>query len=186
MKNCLWILILAAAALALSGCKPKNTDRQPHADTDSKDSPTPENSEISSADAAPLLLDDEPLLLDAEPDGNSPEEPLADNSRCHVCHINYTQEDIALTHARAGIGCNKCHGQSDEHIADESWASGGNGTPPEIMYTRDRINQACMSCHPRDKIDTEQHEPLFAANGDKVCTDCHGNHRLHERRCKWK
>jgi hypothetical protein len=136
----------------------------------------------------PLLLDDEPLLLtnddsDVDQLGGSG----ADNSRCFVCHANYMQEDIAVTHARANIGCATCHGESDAHIADESWASGGNGTAPDIMYPRSRINPFCMGCHPKDKIDTEVHKPLFATGAEqKYCTDCHGDHRLTNRRCKWK
>lgn len=136
-----------------------------------------------------LLLDDEPLLLlaDDEEKGSPASGPVADNSRCFVCHLNYQLEDIAVTHARAAIGCVKCHGECNDHIADESWASGGNGTPPEIMYPRDKINPACLHCHPKDEIDTEDHEDLFAdAASKEVCTDCHGKHRLTERTCKWK
>lgn len=132
-----------------------------------------------------LLLEDEPLLLlDDEPETDG---PMADNSRCFVCHINYMQEDIAVIHARANIGCAGCHGESDEHIADESWASGGNGTAPDTMYPREKINPFCMSCHTKEKIDAEQHKSLFAGTStEKYCTDCHGNHRLPERKCKWK
>ena len=134
-----------------------------------------------------LLLDDEPLLLlDDEPDEGLSSESMADNSRCFVCHVNYMQEKIAVTHAGQNMGCAYCHGESDEHIADESWASGGNGTAPDIMYPRDKINPFCMGCHTKDKIDTEQHKPLFAGNEEKFCTDCHGEHRLTNRKCKWK
>jgi hypothetical protein len=136
---------------------------------------------------APLLLEDEPpLLLGGEPNTSQPDGPQADNSRCFVCHINYMQEDIAVIHARANIGCADCHGQSDEHIADESWASGGNGTPPDTMYPRVKINPFCMGCHRKDKIDTDQHKPLFANFEKTVCSDCHGSHRLEVRKCKWK
>ena len=136
---------------------------------------------------APLLLDDEPLLLlDDESDADQWDGPEADNSRCFVCHINYMQEDIAVIHARADIGCAGCHGESDEHIADESWASGGNGTAPEVMFLKPKINPFCMGCHTKDKIDTEQHKPLFANVEKMVCTDCHGSHRLEVRKCKWK
>lgn len=173
MKYCFLALILAAVALAGLGCKPKSAKQ-------------PQTNQKTTTDAEPLLLNDEPLLPSTDQDGNSPEGPIADNSRCHVCHINYTQEDIAVMHARANIGCNNCHGDCDAHIADESWASGGNGTAPDIMYPRPKINPACMSCHPRDKIDAVQHETLFAGTEEKVCTDCHGNHRLARRRCKWK
>jgi len=136
----------------------------------------------------PLLLDDEPLLLMEDDSATAESEgPIADNARCFVCHANYLGEKIAVTHARANIGCADCHGPSDAHIADESWGSGGNGTAPDIMYPREKINPACTECHPKDKIDTPQHEPVFAAGSEaKVCTDCHGDHRLAVRRCTWK
>jgi len=143
--------------------------------------------DVTTDDEPPLLLDDEPLLLlDDKPDESLSSESMADNSRCFVCHINYMQEEIAVTHARQDMGCAYCHGESDEHIADESWASGGNGTAPDIMYPREKINPFCMGCHTREKIDTEQHKPLFADSNNKFCTDCHGDHRLAERKCKWK
>ena len=44
-----------------------------------------------------------------------------------------------------------CHGVSDAHIADESWASGGNGTAPDIMYPRDKINPSCLPVTPRTR-----------------------------------
>ncbi len=127
------------------------------------------------------------LLLEDEPAGGASDEPAADNSRCFVCHANYMQEKLATGHAKANISCATCHGPSDAHIADESWASGGNGTAPDRMYTRDQIDSSCMACHPKDKINTPQHMAVLAdTEGKKVCTDCHGNHRLPQRRCKWK
>jgi hypothetical protein len=170
MKYCFFILVLAAAAVVGTGCEQMEAEQKPDTKTES-------------------ITDDEPLLLldDNEEESVSPTGPMADNSRCHVCHVNYMQEDIAVIHARANMGCASCHGECDEHIADESWASGGNGTAPDIMYPRAKINPFCMGCHPKDKIDTEQHKPLFTGTGEKkVCTDCHGNHRLEVRKCKWK
>ena len=138
-------------------------------------------------DDAPLLLDDEPLLLDDDPASSEHDRKGADNSRCFVCHINYVKEELAATHALADTGCAKCHGESDEHIADESWASGGNGTAPEIMYTRPKINPLCLSCHEAGKLDPKEHKAVLEGTGkDKYCTDCHGKHRLAKRRCKWK
>ncbi len=140
----------------------------------------------------PLLLldDDEPLLLlDDEEEEESSKGPVADNSRCHHCHLNYKDEELAVVHAKANISCAKCHGNCDEHIADESWASGGNGTPPEIMYPREKINPFCLDCHARDEIGTSipDHKRFFAGTAkEKYCTDCHGDHRLTERKCKWK
>lgn len=132
-----------------------------------------------------LLLNDEaPLLLDDEEGAGG---PVADNSRCFVCHLNYMREDIAVVHASAGIGCQGCHGESSPHIADESWAEGGNGTAPDIMYAREKVNPACMACHPKEKIDTAVHKAVLSATAEKIyCTDCHGTHRLEERKLKWK
>ena len=188
MKYYFSTLLLAAVAVAGTGCEQvKSTQKE------QKNPERPADRQIASApetvtDDEPLLLDDEPpLLLDDGPDEDSSTGSMADNSRCFVCHINYMDEDIAVTHARVNIGCANCHGESDEHIADESWASGGNGTPPGIMYPLSKINPFCMGCHPRDKIDTEQHKPLFAGTlKEKYCTNCHGSHRLANRKCKWK
>jgi len=128
-----------------------------------------------------------PLLLEDEPGRDTPGDLGADNSRCFVCHMNYVQETLAVSHAKVDIGCATCHGPSDAHIADESWASGGNGTAPDVMYPRDKIDPSCLACHPRERLSVPQHQVLLAAPaGAKVCTDCHGAHRLPQRRCKWK
>jgi len=175
-----YLLVSVTVCIVVTGCCQVESVRETETNGEPKAPP-----EVKQK--APLLLDEEPLLLlDDEPEAERSDSPQADNSRCFVCHINYMQEDIAVTHARADIGCADCHGQSDEHIADESWASGGNGTAPEIMYPRPKINPACMDCHPKDKLDTDQHKSLFANFEKTVCTDCHGEHRLEVRKCKWK
>jgi hypothetical protein len=189
MRYCLFLLIVAAIVPA-AGCEQTDARQEPQTDTKSA------TAKQSTVDDKPLLLEDEPLLLlDDPPRADEPNGPIADNSRCFVCHINYMQEDIAVAHARRHIGCAHCHGESDEHIADESWASGGSGTAPDKMYTRQMINPFCLSCHPKDKtagawagkLSQEPHKALFAESGDeKYCTDCHGDHRLKDRKCKWK
>jgi hypothetical protein len=139
------------------------------------------------AQEAPKPQEQAPLLLKDEPATETANQASADNSRCFVCHANYMQEQIAVRHANAGIGCARCHGAGDAHIADESWASGGKGTPPDRMYPRDKLNPACMHCHTKAKIDEPQHQGVLAdTEGKQVCTDCHGNHRLPQRRTKWK
>ena len=182
MRYCVSILILVVIAFAVAGCEQIEAEQDPKANLE------PAANHGATADDEPLLLDDEPpLLLDDDPDAESSARPAADNSRCFVCHINYVQEDIAAIHARADIACKDCHGDSDAHIADESWASGGNGTAPDIMYPRPKIDPFCMGCHPKDKIDTDQHKPILAGAAEiKYCTDCHGSHRLTRRKCKWK
>ena len=161
-----------AAALAVAGCE------QPPSGHNQRQSPR-ESAKQVDADEPPLLLEDAPV-------GAVSGVPMADNSRCFVCHINYANEDIAVTHARQDMGCAYCHGESDEHIADESWSWGGNGTPPTIMYTRDKINPFCLGCHSGDKLSAVPHKSILEGSSEKYCTDCHGEHRLKSRRCKWK
>ncbi|UCG46162.1 MAG: ammonia-forming cytochrome c nitrite reductase subunit c552 [Phycisphaerales bacterium] len=129
--------------------------------------------------------DEEPLLLLDEGDSNALGEwtgPLADNSRCHVCHINYAEEKLAVTHARAEVGCEDCHGPSYAHCGDED-----NVTPPDTMYPVEKINPACMGCHTKEKIEVDEHRPFLAAiaANEKVCTNCHGEHRLGYRTRRW-
>lgn len=108
----------------------------------------------------------------------------ADNSFCFVCHANYKKEKLTVRHAKAGVGCMKCHGSSDKHSSDEDGL-----TPPEIMYAKAAVNPACMACHARAKIqDVAAHKPVLAATAaaPKVCTDCHGRgHRLKVRTRRW-
>jgi len=180
MKYFLLVSLLTAIFIVGTGCERTKSVQESQV----VDEPV---AEVAKEEEASLLLDDEPLLLlDDESKVEHSGWSEADNSRCFVCHVNYMQEDIAVIHARANIGCAGCHGECDEHIADESWASGGNGTAPETMYPRPKINPFCMGCHPKDKIDTDQHKPLFANIEKMVCTDCHGEHRLEVRKCKWK
>ncbi len=125
------------------------------------------------------------LLLDEDEETKRPAEPMADNSRCHVCHANMVKEELAVTHARAMIGCAKCHGVSDAHIDDESWTWGAKGTPPDKMYLRAKVNSFCVTCHDMSKGQAPKC-PFPEMREKKVCTDCHGKHRLTQRKCKWK
>jgi len=174
-------LLVAAAMLvfAWTGCKPHCSNKK-----DKIDSATAEK--LAKAEE-PLLLEDEPLLLLDDPAADHADADTADNSRCFVCHINYVREKIAVIHARHDIGCAHCHGESDEHIADESWASGGNGTAPEKIYTKNQVNPFCMGCHPGRDLPKKPHSVLFTnPPPNKYCTDCHGDHLLKERTTKWK
>jgi len=153
------MLVLTVTAAGIS-CKQKN--REP---------PKPQVS-----DEPPLLLEDH-----NEQESPAPTDPVADNSRCHVCHINYADEELAVLHARANISCEQCHGPSDAHCSDED-----NITPPEIMYPLEKIDSFCITCHPKDQIDIQPHEPLLEGTTEKkYCTDCHGEHRLSYRTRKW-
>jgi hypothetical protein len=124
--------------------------------------------------------------------------PVADNSRCFVCHGNYDFDDekLALVHAKANIGCVRCHGDSPKHSADEDGL-----TPPERMYPQSRIRFNCLGCHdwvklvasdktrpPRaDLKEKPDHQAVLdgVLKEKKFCTDCHGEHRLSHRTRRW-
>jgi hypothetical protein len=112
-------------------------------------------------------------------------EPLtpADNSYCYVCHANYKEEELTISHQVVGVGCELCHGMSDEHSADEDGL-----TPPEILWPKAWINVTCMECHPHDELAREvSHEEFLARTlPEQVCTDCHGEgHRMSVRTRVW-
>ena len=188
LRHSLCVFVTVLALIAAGGCERNSDPSQATVVVQEDETPASGTSQSSKPEEEPLLLlEDEPLLLlEDDSDASEPNGPVADNSRCFVCHANYLDEKIAVTHARANIGCAACHGASDAHIADESWGSGGNGTAPDTMYPKEKINPSCLRCHQRDAIDTPEHEPVFAAGSKKVCTDCHGSHRLSVRRCTWK
>jgi len=114
------------------------------------------------------------------------------NPFCTVCHYGFEWVDLALSHKLAGIGCERCHGESERHRSDEN-----NVTPPEIMYPKAKINPTCMMCHPRDEINhIKDHKPLLAGAktvfdtedvSQKVyCTGCHAKgHRINVRTIRW-
>ena len=129
----------------------------------------------------PLLLLDEPLLLLDEGEGQLSEGmQIADNNRCYVCHINFSIEKFAVTHARAEISCEHCHGPSDAHCSDED-----NITPPDIMYPEKKINPSCLKCHLDGIKDNEKHKPVLAGVMQKNCTSCHDGHKIGHRTRIW-
>jgi len=175
------IFLLAAGLAALAGCSTQRVAPEP---APSKAAKAPAAAvarqspkTTASGPTAQPLPDEAPLLL-ADSGPAPAANGGADNSRCFVCHINFQTEQLTLTHAQAGVSCADCHGPSDAHIDDESWARGGNGTPPDKMYTRNAINAFCLHCH--------KSVSLHTGSPDKVCTDCHGKHRMAKRRFHWK
>ncbi len=139
----------------------------------------------------PLVVDKStPLLLDEPPEVDPfapPEGPRADNSACFVCHTNYDEEPFAVIHAKANVGCIKCHGESLDHRNDED-----NITPPDIMFPADKIAAKCAKCHDEHDVPAVKVIALWQAKCPEktdaktiVCTDCHGNHRLTHRTVRW-
>jgi hypothetical protein len=123
-----------------------------------------------------------------------PPSSFVANPFCEACHADFAEEELVSQHKLFGIGCERCHGESLRHRSDEA-----NVTPPEIMYPKEKINPACMMCHPRYDIDyLADHRPIMEAglsifdaqpsgpNGKNYCTDCHGlKHRMNTRTIHW-
>ncbi len=107
------------------------------------------------------------------------------NDPCYMCHIPFTDEEIAVAHLTAGIPCSRCHGKSLAHMGDETFS-----TPPDTVYSRDQVNPFCRTCHathpnipPERLVEVWlERNPGFVESGavkqGVVCTDCHGSHRL--------
>jgi len=133
--------------------------------------------------SAPLLLLEEPAAKEAKDQAF-----LKMNDACFVCHDNYRAEPLAVSHAKQGVGCVKCHGASLAHREDED-----NVTPPDKMFALAKIDASCQAdCH--DMHDAPAREvlkrwqqrcPEKTDASQVVCTDCHGYHRLPRRTVRW-
>ena len=129
-------------------------------------------------------------ILKQSTEQKAEKETFVANPFCSACHYAFGDEELARTHEQAGIGCERCHGESERHRSDED-----NITPPEIMYPKERINPTCMMCHPRNEIKhVSHHQPLLAGaetifdkpTNQKNCTDCHAKeHRINVRTIHW-
>lgn len=125
-------------------------------------------------------------------EGHAKVESFVANPFCLACHSDFEEEKLVVAHEKAGVGCERCHGESERHRSDEA-----NITAPELMYTRSKVIPMCMMCHPRHTIKhVRPHNIIFAstrttvdgkpATPFKVCTDCHAKkHRMKVRTVRW-
>lgn len=169
----LLILLICLAVIFLS-CMPR-TDSGP---VDVKVNPVNEKEAQGTGGLQPLVIDtSSPLLLDEPTDDEKAFAAAAtqaanENAACFVCHANYQSEFLANSHARANISCFNCHGESSAHQNDEN-----NITPPEILYSADKIDSFCRGCHkihdisPRDII-----ADWMKKKAEKKNTSCKGCH----------
>lgn len=155
--------------------------------------PRPEANPVAKGPLPDYLkpLEDEPPLLlgdDILPWGDSSDDAsTADNSRCFVCHLNYATDELAVTHAQTGFGCAYCHRESSEHIADESWTSGGTGTAPDRIFRPEQVKPFCLRCHELGSLSREVHTSVASQDSTEGrCTLCHGDHLLENRITNWK
>jgi len=183
------VVLVVFVASTLPGCAPAGKSER----NEVQPAPTMSHKAESTSGLPPLVVDsDTPLLLD-EPtqeqldSADMTTKAMVENATCFVCHANYSYEGLASLHAKANIGCAVCHGQSLAHKNDEN-----NTTPPEKMYSADKIDSFCQGCHnshdvPAGKVVAHwMKRNIDKTNPDKiVCTDCHGDHRIKVRTIIW-
>jgi len=108
-------------------------------------------------------------------DANTTGEELLDANPfagCDMCHIDVVDELAGSRHEAEGVGCIKCHGPSRGHIRDEN-----NEVKPDTVFARKDIDLFCVGCHKCSR--PEAAEPSSKTqSGQKVCTDCHGVHKI--------
>ena len=128
--------------------------------------------------SAPLLLDEPTEKQEASAVATA--RAAAENTACFVCHANYKTESLANRHAGADIGCVNCHGQSSAHQNDEN-----NITPPETIYSADKIDPFCRSCHKAHNISPRNIIARWVKrNPDKTAPTCRGCHETEMSRPK--
>ena len=166
MKHAPWLTLLLIAAVALLGALADFRPDDPRA-----------------VAAAP------PLSLDGYLDEKLPEAPKdkvklkVDNFACYVCHGNYEDEKLVVTHGKKKVGCIDCHGKSYAHRNDED-----NITPPDKMYPLEEVDKMCVACHDTHNVPAQEvlerwqeRCPTKRNPKEIVCTDCHYQHRLARR-----
>lgn len=107
---------------------------------------------IGLALAAALLA----ALVSARAADREPSKPAtqkADSSLCYVCHLTMQTDEITVKHLAEGIGCEKCHGSSHEHMHDEMLM-----TKPDRLFGRQQVDAVCVNCH--DKPHEEKRPEL--------------------------
>jgi len=181
VRTVLWpALLSAASALSLlSGESANPSGQAPGA--------APSLRERAAGDLPPPVGQGQPAL---------PAGPVADNSRCFVCHANYEDEALSVTHAKANVGCIRCHGQSSPHSTDEDGL-----TAPDRMFRKEVLRLNCLTCHDWVKLlasdktkvartdlkEKPDHQAVLEGRvrDKRFCTDCHGEHRMYYRNRVW-
>ena len=105
-------------------------------------------------------------------------DPLGPNAACYVCHMTFVREELARVHLRAEVTCVGCHGASTQHANDEHIGA----TPPDVVYAREQVNEACRACHATHDVAPELVVQRWLERKltevPPACTDCHGSHRI--------
>ncbi len=183
---CVWLGLLMTTLALSGGCGVGiGEEDNPAYSSDAAETLVDESPETEVREEEVAVLFDGKNLLEGVWEELRRQENLepADNSYCYVCHANYQTEVLTQTHLPMGVGCELCHGMSDEHSADEDGL-----TPPEIMWPAEWINLTCMECHPSAELAKNVSHRDFLARPEpgETCMHCHGEaHRLNVRTRIW-
>lgn len=168
------IVLLTLTYSTLLSCTPTNKSKP----ADIQSASATDTEAETTGGPPPLVVDTStPLLLD-EPTKEEKDSAVTtnraavENTACFVCHANYKTETLVECHVKINIGCVNCHGQSSAHQNDEN-----NITPPETMYSAEKIDPFCRSCHnahdiPPRKIIAHWLKHI-AEKTDPSCQGCH-------------
>jgi len=168
------IVLLTLTCSTFLSCTP-TTESEP---ADIQAAPVTDNEAETIGGPPPLVVNTSaPLLLD-EPTEEEKDSAVAttqaavENTACFVCHANYKTESLVSCHVKVNIGCVNCYGQSSAHQNDEN-----NITPPEMMYSADKIDPFCRSCHKAHDIPPKEVIARWlkrkAEKKDPSCQGCH-------------
>jgi hypothetical protein len=181
LRESLLAIVVTGASVGLIGCEEEiRTDPEPILQAEEsrsvEESPSAEARASTGENTQGVNQSHPAMELDSSPG------PVADNSRCYVCHVNFKDEVLTKVHAQAAIGCTRCHGDSDGHRSDED-----NITPPDVMFPKVKIKSFCTSCHDKNTLSIPAHKSVIAEMDPlkACCTECHGEHRLNYRTRKW-
>ncbi len=100
-------------------------------------------------------------------------QAAAINRQCFVCHVDYTEEPLTLTHQKQGVSCATCHGESKLHIDDED-----RKTAPDRLIAHHKVAKFCRTCHPDIGEKCPNAKPPAEDEPEQACTECHGKHKL--------
>jgi len=161
------MVFLALTTSTLLSCIPTN-----------EDVPVTDNEAEITGGPPPLVVNTSTPLLLNEPTGAEEASAVTstrasvENTACFVCHANYKTESLTDRHAKADIGCVNCHGESSAHRNDEN-----NITPPEIMYSAEKIDPFCQDCHEAHDISPKKIIARWVKRkADKTDSSCRGCH----------
>ena len=118
------------------------------------------------------------------------QQPL--HELCRPCHSENAKDFLSHPHAKAGLSCGTCHGESVAH------RESGGGADPDRVAAPDQTPALCGTCHNQptanaadsavtllSQYQSSKHG-VFVAERSKVraphCATCHGAHGVRTAR----